>query len=811
MSAVSGLSSGSLNSLLNSLQPSSSSSASSTPSLNAPALTVGGLATGLNTDQIIQGLLAPQQAQVTLLQQNQQKVTGQETAFKTIESQLLTLQGSVGKLAASFNGAFDARTVTSSTPTAVTAAASSNVTPGVYTLQVNSLARAEQIASQGFDSASSTITQGTLQLRVGTGPTTTVTIDSTNNTLQGLVNAINNANGGVTASLVNDGSGPGNQPYRLLLTANQSGAANTITVTSNLGASGGGAIQPDFTSNFVGPTDLGTSYTGTATPTANTGAGGYTGAANNTYTFTVVNSGTVGTDNNLQVSYTDSTGANTGTITLNSSDAGVAKNVAQGIQVQFAAGTLVAGQTFTVKAYTPVVQQAANAAVTLGSGSGALTVQSPTNQMNNLINGVTLQLQATTTQPVTLTVANDTSSAQKAIQDFVQAYNGVADAIKTQSSYDAQTGIAGPLLGNGDLLQVQNQLSEALGGAINGANPLMNNLSNLGITFNDQGDLQVDQTKLTNALSGQVSGVSFNDIRNLFALAGNSDNAGVQFITGSAKTKASATPYQVQLTRAATQASATGTNPLAASTVITAANNSFTITIDGVTSKPITLTAGTYSSQALAQEVQAEINGSSSLVGRQVAVSMNGNQLSITSSTYGAASQVKIGTGTALAALGFTGTEAAQGQDVAGSFLVNGVTEAAKGTGQFLQGLTTNSNTADLMVRVTLSGSQIPSGPAAKLTVSRGIGAQVNDAVQQMLDPATGRFKLITDNLDAEVQDIQKQINQQNALIQAQHDQLVTEYANLESTVSQLQTVGNFLTAQTNSLVGNGQSQPKIG
>src|SRR5207244_13425316 len=112
------------------------------------------------------------------------------------------------------------------------------------------------------------------------------------------------------------------------------------------------------------------------------------------YKFTVVNGGTVGTDNNLQVSYTDSTGANTGTSTINSGDTGVFKNVAQGIQVKFAAGTLIAGQTFSIKAFVPTVQPAANASATLGSGSGALTLQSGTNQFNNLIPGVTLNLLA---------------------------------------------------------------------------------------------------------------------------------------------------------------------------------------------------------------------------------------------------------------------------------------------------------------------------------------------------------------------------------------------------------------------------------
>ena len=59
------------------------------------------------------------------------------------------------------------------------------------------------------------------------------------------------------------------------------------------------------------------------------------------------------------------------------------------------------------------VQAAADASVTLGSGSGALTVTSSSNTVNTAINGVTLNLLATTpaSQPVQVTVANDTSTA----------------------------------------------------------------------------------------------------------------------------------------------------------------------------------------------------------------------------------------------------------------------------------------------------------------------------------------------------------------------------------------------------------------
>src|SRR5262249_55011215 len=151
------------------------------------------------------------------------------------------------------------------------------------------------------------------------------------------------------------------------------------------------------------------------------------------------------------------------------------------------------------------------------------------------------------------------------------------------------------------------------------------------------------------------------------ALAGSSTNGGVQFVTGGSKTKASATVYQVDVSQAATQGAITATNDLAASTVIDA-NNTFTITVDGATSGTITLAPGTYTRLGLAQAVQAQVNANSQLAGRRVAVSLSGDKLRITSANYGLASEVTIGTGTALAALGFTGAETGKGQDVVGRF-----------------------------------------------------------------------------------------------------------------------------------------------
>jgi len=777
---------------------SSLSAASSASSLlGTGRLSVTGLASGLDVDSIISGLLAIEQKRVEKLQADSAKVQQQQGAFKGIEARLLSLQGQLFQLGRTQNGVFDVKAVTSSDEKLIGAAASSSAQPGVYELRANTLARTHQVASQGFDSANSLVTQGSFEIRTGTGAATTITIDGTNNSLQGLADAINNSGVGITAQIVNDGSASGRQPFRLLLTSGKTGASNAIVITNNLAADGGSAYKPVFNQAYTGRASLDPGFTGTSIPASNSGAGAFTGTSNNLYTFTVVAGGTVGTDNNIQVAYTDANGANSGTLTINAGDADVLKTVAQGIEVQFSAGTLLAGETFTVRGFVPQVQAATDASVTLGSGPGALTVFNSTNQFDGLFAGITLDLkEADPAKVVTITVANDTAKPRQAIQDFVTAFNGVMEFVDEQIRYDAEANVAGVLLGDRQATAIQDQLRNVVLAPIAGLKSQMNRLSNLGITLTDKGRLTLDQGKLDNALTGKVAGVTLEDVRRLFALTGSSTQSGIQFVTASNKTKASVAPYQVVVTQAADQAKVQAANPLAASTVINGTNNSLTLQVDGLAAITVTLADGTYSRLALAQELQTRINASANLAGRNVTVGLDSDRLVVTSNTYGSSSQVAISGGTALASLGFLGTEIDAGQDVVGHFLVNGQIELATATGQTLLGVSNNANTADLQVRVTLTPTQVGAGITADLTVTRGIASNLDLSLSQLLDPVTGRMKSINEGFQNRVDGIKDTIDRQNLTAQRRRDALLRQFVSLETTISQLQNLGNYLSTQ---------------
>jgi flagellar hook-associated protein 2 len=173
------------------------------------------------------------------------KISGLVSSFQTASKDLST---SLTKLAA-----------TPSDPGVFAATAGSSAVPGTYAVTVSQLAQSQNLVAAGQASSSAAIGDGTattVTFDFGTisggtltngvysgaafmssgGGTAIITIDSNNNTLAGIRDAINAAGMGVTASIVNDGSGT---PYRLALSSSNSGLSNSIKITTS---GGDGAI-----------------------------------------------------------------------------------------------------------------------------------------------------------------------------------------------------------------------------------------------------------------------------------------------------------------------------------------------------------------------------------------------------------------------------------------------------------------------------------------------------------------------------------------------------------------------------------------
>ncbi len=213
---------------------SSSSTSAATPTSASALITSTGIGSGLDISAIVSSLTtAFGAAQTDQLTNQANTLDAQVSAYGTFTSALDTLQQAAQALEVpSQLAGFDA---TVADTTIASATTTSDAVAGQYTLQVNNLATAAALTSQPVvGGASAVVGTGTLSISVG-GASTSITIDSTDNTLAGIASAINSApnNPGVTASIITTTAGA-----RLILTGTATGAANAITVTPSGGDGG---------------------------------------------------------------------------------------------------------------------------------------------------------------------------------------------------------------------------------------------------------------------------------------------------------------------------------------------------------------------------------------------------------------------------------------------------------------------------------------------------------------------------------------------------------------------------------------------
>jgi flagellar hook-associated protein 2 len=203
-----------------------------------------GLATGMDTSSIVSQLMALERAPEQILTNQKTKMQSQVDAYNKISSALTSLQSLMAGMKTA--DTFAAKTASVADSTVAGATASSSAQAGSHTLKVTSLAKSQTLVSEsstnsGYTSdTAANFGTGTITIANTADPShpVTVNIDNTNNSLQGIVSAINSSGVNVSASIVNDGSGT---PYRLAIIGKDTG---TYSVTSSL--SGGTYDAPTF-------------------------------------------------------------------------------------------------------------------------------------------------------------------------------------------------------------------------------------------------------------------------------------------------------------------------------------------------------------------------------------------------------------------------------------------------------------------------------------------------------------------------------------------------------------------------------------
>lgn len=357
-----------------------------------------GIGSNLDVKSIVSQLVALEKKPLEKLQLAAATVQTKISVFGQIKSLVSALSDAVSKLSSvtGWNGV----SASSSDTSAVTASAIGGTQPTSFSVEVQSLAKAQSSYTMPLLPVGGAVGAGTLRLEIGqwagavftpgSGTPVDLTIGATD-TVADIASKINGANAGVTATVLSDASGD-----RLLLSGKNTGLA--------------AGFQLSVTSDTDGdPADaLGLSR-------------------------------------------------------------------------------LVNGSVTN--------QAAANATATI-NGIG---VSSATNVFANSVAGVTFTAVKETTAPVTLTIAKDTSTVKKNIEDFVKAYNEINGVLNEATKYDQATKTGGLLQGDSTTLALQSALRAAVQSMSTGSS-MYNRLSDIGVSALRGGNLEVDSTKLGKAL-----------------------------------------------------------------------------------------------------------------------------------------------------------------------------------------------------------------------------------------------------------------------------------------------------------------------
>lgn len=135
---------------------------------------------------------------------------------------------------------------------------------------------------------------------------------------------------------------------------------------------------------------------------------------------------------------------------------------------------------------------------------------SPSNAVSDVITGVTINLlkQTAAGTPTTLSVGYDQKGATSAIANFVTAYNALITSVKALTSYDAGTKTAGVLLGNTTVSSLLGKLRLVLSTSVPNSTGGSQSLTDLGVTSNLQGTLDLSDSKVAAALTNDLSAVT---------------------------------------------------------------------------------------------------------------------------------------------------------------------------------------------------------------------------------------------------------------------------------------------------------------
>jgi flagellar hook-associated protein 2 len=161
------------------------------------------------------------------------------------------------------------------------------------------------------------------------------------------------------------------------------------------------------------------------------------------------------------------------------------------------------GVTDSSGSFTNVIQEAQSAEFTLDG----ISMTRDTNDITDVLSGVTFSLLQATPDGTSLNISieTDTSQIQSALETFVTNYNAFRDEVIAQqtTATDGTADSSAVLFGDGTMRNIMDALQNALNSTVGGMT-----MADLGLSFNEKNELELDTSTLSEILSTNLSGVT---------------------------------------------------------------------------------------------------------------------------------------------------------------------------------------------------------------------------------------------------------------------------------------------------------------
>ncbi len=710
-------------------------------------MSFSGISSGIDTESIISQLLQLDQAPIRRLQARQAELTQRLGLMSSFRGHMGSLSTAIAALG--MPSAFQSMSATVGDSAVVSASVGASATAGSYALEVLSLAQSHKASSAGQASGSEALNlKGEFVLN---GHTIQVNEDDS---LTAVAAKINATNAGVNANVIDGGAGN----VFLSFTSKTSGASGAIRMADVSGAVLGSLGVLD------GSETLQTQSFGF---TSKTGAiGDLLGAQD-------LDAG-VFTLNGVDIAFDPVTGSLEDLASaINGSGSGASASVvtdtAGRFRLQLAGVTSHADPDALLHAVGLIQNGYQNQLVAAQDASfkvDGILLSSATNTAS-AIPGVTLTLKKVGTS--TLEIAQDMESVKSKLTEFVDKFNDLIAFVGANGSFDKESLQTGALFGDTVVSGIEASLTNILYTQLKGNEGLFSSLSEVGISLNSDGKLEIDEARLDAVLASDLKGLT-----SIFRSTGTTTVKALEFVGGTSNTKPSGEAgYQVFITALAqkqvSQASDAQAAPLAQPEVLT-----FTGAAFGGGSYEITLDAGLTQDQ-----IVDRINNDPKLKGL-VAASSNSGKLELTGKSYGTAAAFGVMSNVASGGTGWgSGTVVQSSADVAGT--ING--EEAVGAGQTLTGKAGNSNTDGLQVKYTGSTT----GVMGTVTYSRGISDRVTGFIADVTESTNGLLTTNDKAIQDQIDGIAAQIIFRGDRIDAKRLVLQARFNRMEQIVAELQ------------------------